>query len=148
MLSVHRAGPFEIIKTYCVFEIFEKESFTSLYAGGLAVALQSVFRLRFFPKPPSRCWVVFALESLKGNLSFFGVLFCLEGVGLGWIVFGLAWLGSFLAWLGLAWLGSFLAWLGLAWLGSFLAGLGWIVLGLTKGWRKKKLKQFLRLRRA
>jgi hypothetical protein len=109
--------------------------------------------LLLFPKPPSRCWVVFALESLKGNLSFFGVLFCLEGVGLGrfwlglaWIVFGwvgLAWIVLGLAWPGLAWIVFGLAWPGLAWivfgwawvgldrfwlgwLGSFLVGSGWV----------------------
>jgi hypothetical protein len=105
----------------------------------------------FFPKPPSRCWVVFALESLKGNLSFFGVLFCLEGVGLGWV-------GSFLAWLGLdrfsLWPGLDRFWLG--WVGSFLVGLGWIVFGWAgldrfwpdRGLAKTNLKNFLRQRRA
>ena len=61
-------------------------------------------------------------------------------VGLGWIVFGWAGLDRF--------------WLG--WVGSFLVGLGWIVFGWAgldrfwpdKGLAKKKLKQFLRLRRA
>ena len=44
---------------------------------------------------------------------------------------GLAWLGSFLAWLGLdrfsLWPGLDRFWLG--WVGSFLVGLGWIVFG-------------------
>jgi hypothetical protein len=60
-------------------------------------------------------------------------------------------LGRFLSWLGLD-----RFWLGLAWLGSFLAGLGWIAFGWAgldrfwpdRGLAKKKLKNFLRLRRA
>ena len=75
------------------------------------------------------------------------MLFCFEGVGLAWVGSFLAWLGLNRFWLGLAWIVFGLAWLGLDrfWLGlvgSLLVGLGWIVFGLTEGWRKKNSKHF------